>query len=318
MTGEARLDALAMQLAGYRVLVTGGTGFVGRRLLQRLEATGIRLTGVTRRAAPLAGTGVTWRQLDLRDSESVRTLVREVQPEIVFHLAAKLGADRSLACADAMLFDNVVATHNLLVSLGEECSSLHRLVLMGSSEEYGNQDVVPYTEEMTPRPVSPYSASKAAATQFALLYHRLFHLPVVVLRPFIIYGPGQTRGMLIPSLVHAVRAGADFPMTAGEQTRDFVYVDDVIDCILAAAVHPQAIGEVFNVCSGVEHSIRDVAELTVKLAGATMRLLTGAIPYRDNEVWRLAGSNDKAARLLGWSPGTSLEHGLRDTLDYTT
>jgi UDP-glucose 4-epimerase len=155
---------------------------------------------------------------------------------------------------------------------------------------------------------------KAAVTQCALLYHRLFALPVVVLRPFIVYGPGQRDGMMLPALLKTLAQGQEFALTPGEQTRDFVYVDDVVDALIAAAVRNGAAGEVFNVCSGEERRIRDVAELAVRIAGASpSRLKIGALPYRENEVWRLVGSNRKARALLGWSPRVQLEDGLQRT-----
>lgn len=305
------------RLRGRSVLITGGTGFIGGHLVRRLEKAGLSYTGVARATPapdPASGRG-RWVRLDLANAAELESLVSSVQPEIVFHLAGVRGGERTLEFAERAVRGNFLASHHLLAALGRSARP-DCIVLMGSSEEYGRQESLPYTEELPARPVSPYSASKAAVTQFALLYHRLFDMPVVVLRPFIVYGPGQGSGMLIPSLMEALAHGEPFAMTAGEQTRDFVYVDDVIDAIVAASVADGAVGEVFNVCSGEEHRIRDVAEAAVRVAGGgDDALRIGALPYRQNEVWRLVGSNEKARKILDWSPQVGLEDGLRRTWD---
>jgi UDP-glucose 4-epimerase len=317
-------DAWLEPLRGSRILVTGGAGFLGSHLVRRLSAAGIPCTALVH-AGPTPAPGgphgaVAWVRRDLTVSQEVDALVAKVRPEIVFHLAAVVGGERSLDFADRVLRVNLVATHDLLRALGgpqpDVAGGVRRIVLVGSGEEYGRQESLPCTEELPARPVSPYSASKAATTQFALLYQRLFGLPVVVLRPFVVYGPGQRPGMMLPSLLRALVAGREFPLTAGEQTRDFVHVDDVIDCLLAAAGAGGVEGEIFNVCSGEERSIREVAEIAARLAGVDAAILRfGAVPYRDNEVWRLVGSNEKAGSILGWSPRVGLEEGLLRTLD---
>ncbi|HUE76620.1 MAG TPA: NAD-dependent epimerase/dehydratase family protein [Longimicrobiales bacterium] len=313
MNRERYLEALR----GRRVLVTGGAGFIGSHLVRGLEEAGVSWTGVLHDTpAPEQGTRVErWVRADLADADALESLVSSVQPDIVFHLAGVRGAERTLEFAERAIRGNFLISHQLLAALGRSARP-RRIVLVGSSEEYGRQETLPYTEDLPARPVSPYSASKATVTQFALLYHQLFAMPVVLLRPFVIYGPGQGGGMLIPSLMEALVRGEPFPMTAGEQTRDFVYVDDVVDAMVAASIADGAVGEIFNVCSGEERRIRDVAEEAVRVAGAPVGALEiGALPYRQNEVWRLVGSNAKARRVLGWSPRVRLEDGLRRTWD---
>jgi UDP-glucose 4-epimerase len=313
VTPEQRLE----QLRGRRILVTGGTGFIGGHLVQRLEQAGIAFTGVTHETPPPGAgpAGTRWVRLDLTDVSALEPVVFATQPEIVFHLAGVLGSERTLEFAERAVRGNFLLTHDLLTALGRSARP-QRIVLVGSGEEYGRQVKLPCSEDMPAHPVSPYSASKAAVTQFALLYHELFGLPVVVLRPFVVYGPRQQPGMLVPALMHALSRGMSFPMTAGEQTRDFVHVDDVVDALVAAAVAKDAAGEVFNVCSGEEHSIREVAEMVARLAGAgDDALRIGEVPYRQNEVWRVVGSNEKARAILGWGPRVGLEDGLRRTWD---
>ncbi len=311
------IETLKNKFAGKHTLVTGGTGFVGGHLLHHLQDLRCSVTATSFGDAKSdIEQGVEWRDIDLSDLNAVQMLVKEVQPQIVFHLGALLGAERSYEFAERAIATNVLGTHNLLSSLGTYCTQLERIVLMGTSEEYGSGKNIPFTEDQPMKPVSPYSASKAAATQFALLYYELFQLPVVILRPFIIYGPGQSPKMMIPELIKYGIEGKDFEMTKGEQTRDFLYVDDLIESLLLAATSPDAVGEIINVCSGTERSIREVAELVHRLMNSKMKLLIGSRPYRENEVWRLYGSNDKAKKLLGWQPNISFKDGLMKTISW--
>jgi nucleoside-diphosphate-sugar epimerase len=105
-------------------------------------------------------------------------------------------------------------------------------------------------------------------------------------------------------------------MTKGEQTRDFLYIDDLIESLISSVVSSNAVGEIINICSGIEKSVVEVAELVQQLSKAKMKLLVGALPYRENEIWQLYGSNEKAKRLLGWHPKTSLKDGLLKTISW--
>lgn len=312
--------------ASARVLVTGGAGFLGRYVIARLNEAGVRpvATRLPHETPPTsvypavgdppAPLDADWRVLDLTDAEALRALLRDYDPHHILHLAARMSGERSYTYAGEAFRVNLTVTHELMCAAGTLCSGLERLVLIGSAEEYGNAPVLPITEDEPTAPISPYSASKAAATQYAVLYHRLFGLPVTVLRPFIVYGPEQSTAMMLPQLIAMALRGEDFPMTPGEQTRDFIYVGDVADAVLRAAVTPAAVGEVFNICSGVERSILSLARQVLAVMESETRLLVGAIPYRSNEAMRLVGNPDKAHRLLGWTPRIELAEGLRRTI----
>jgi nucleoside-diphosphate-sugar epimerase len=300
-----------------RILITGASGFIGTHLINRLKGSDNSVAAVYYGDVPYNFDDEIYSiEADITDENAVDTLVKDFKPEIVFHLAALLGAERSYEFASKVLSTNLLGTNNILKSLGTNCPELQRIVLIGTSEEYGNNEVLPFTEEHPSQPVSPYSASKAAATQFALLYHKLFQLPVVILRPFIIFGPNQSTNMFIPDLIKCGIEGKDFAMTYGEQTRDFLYVDDLIDALLSAAVLPSAVGEIINICSGIERPISEVAQVVHHHLKTDMKLLLGARPYRENEVWRLYGSNKKAKKLLGWEPKISFEEGLIRTISW--
>jgi UDP-glucose 4-epimerase len=297
------------------VLVTGGSGFVGRHLVRALAEAGAKVFATFHSTAPDESPQAEWLSLELAEPDTIRKAVAAARPAFVFHLAALLGADRSIEFSERTLRDNLLGTHHLFATLLEQQSKLERIVVVGSSEEYGKSDSLPLSEEQPLRPVSPYSLSKAAASQLALTYGALYGLPVTVARPFIVYGPGQSSRMMLPSLIDTLLQGSDFPMTAGE-TRDFLYVEDLVAGLTAAAVEPVATGEAFNLCSGEERSILEVAGIAADIISGEGRLLPGALPYRDNEVWRLFGSNEKARRLLRWEPRITLQEGLNRTVQW--
>lgn len=300
-----------------RVLLTGATGFLGRHVLRALRAAGAAVCATHLPSEhPQFESGVSGISLDITDHDALRALFEELQPDTIVHCAAHMGSERSYAFAETAMRVNFLATHSMLLAAGDGIAGLRRIVLIGSAEEYGDATEIPLHEDMPARPVSPYSASKAAVTQSAILYHTLFGLPVTVLRPFIIYGPEQAPWMMLPQLIRHAHDGRDFPMTPGEQTRDFVYVEDVARAILLAIAVEEASGQIFNICSGEERSIRSVAEETVRLMGNPVRLDIGALPYRSNEAMRLVGSNDKARRILGWTSRIPFDEGLVRTIDW--
>jgi UDP-glucose 4-epimerase len=160
-------------------------------------------------------------------------------------------------------------------------------------------------------PLDPYAASKVAATEMALTYHRSFGVTTTVVRPFVVYGPREPRQRLFPSLFAAASGeGGDVACTPGQQIRDFVYVDDVAAGSLRALTSAQAGGEVINLGTGIGTSVRDAVRLAVEISGGRVRPQFGALPYRPGEPKRMVASTDKCARLLGWTPSFSLAEGL--------
>lgn len=305
-------------LEGAPVLVTGVSGFIGSHLARRLLHEGARVHGLVRSGSNLWRLQDIKRQLqfhyaDLTDHEAVTRAVSQIKPSKVFHLAAKVDVNRSLPLLDEMIEVNVKGTINLLraaADAGCDC-----FVNTGTCEEYGDNPV-PFKEEQMPNPVSPYSASKAAATMFCQMLHKTLGIPVVTLRPFLTYGPGQENDMLIPSLIKKALKGEMLEMTEGKQTREFNYVDDIVDGFIRASVCPRALGEIINIGNGQEYRIRDVAEMVLELAHCNVEPKFGALGYRPGETWHFYCDNTKAKELLGWEPKVALEDGLRMTIDW--
>jgi nucleoside-diphosphate-sugar epimerase len=185
----------------------------------------------------------------------------------------------------------------------------------GTNEEYGYNDV-PFREDMKEKPTSPYSVSKCAGEMFCLMHHKAYGRPTVILRPFNAYGPWQSCNRIIPEVIVSSLLGEDIKMTGGEQTREFNYIDDIVEGIIKASKSRKAIGELINIGCGEEHSIRDVVKKIVGIVGNNNKILFGALPYRRNEIWRMFCDNSKARELLEWEPEHTLDRGLKKTIDW--
>lgn len=307
-----------------RALVTGGAGFIGSNLVDALLARGDKVTVVddlsTGRRSNLDGAlaaGAELAELDIRDGASLTELLARVQPEIVFHLAAQIDVRRSLADPAFDAAVNVGGTANLLEAMRGAGS--RRIVFVstgGAIYGEGAGKALPLDEGAPIEPFSAYGQSKFAAEGYLALYERLYDLSGVSLRLGNVYGPRQDplgEAGVIAIFCGRLRAG-ERPTVFGDgrQTRDYIYVDDVVEAALAAA-GSRASGPI-NIGSGIE---TDVLELAAKLAEieGSEGFEPELAPPRAGEVQRIALDAGRAERELGWRATTSVADGLRLTLD---
>lgn len=299
-----------------RVVISGAGGFIGSHLARALVKKNaevhviLRKESSTRKISDVLGK-VRIHRADIRDFSCLKRCIREISPEKIFHLAAFTNVERSPANIREAIDTNVMGTLNLLQAM--ESTDCSMLINTGTCEEYG-QNRAPFRETQLPDPVSPYSASKTASVVFCNMYHRTYGYPITNLRPFLSYGPHQEENRFVPALILSALRGKDFETTGGIQTREMNFVTDIVEGYLLAAISPKAVGETINIGSGIQYSIREIAELINKLTGNRIKLLFGAKPYRDNEIWRLYCDNGKARKLLGWVPKIGLREGLKDTV----
>jgi UDP-glucose 4-epimerase len=251
---------------------------------------------------------------DLVDRDSVKAAALAAEPDVVFHLAAT-GATNVNVPPTVAAQVNIEGTLNLLLALDGQYAAF---VNTGTCHEYGDNEP-PFLEDQDPRPELPYAITKTAAWRFCRRFHHTRGWPIVTVRPFSVYGPRQAANTFVSACLRAASSQREFSMTLGEQKRDWVYVEDVVEGLLSAATVPAAPGLTFNLCTGQETTLYEVAQIIVEQVAAergTARIAInrGALPYRDAEIWRLVGDNTRAREILGWTPKVTLREGLRRTL----
>jgi nucleoside-diphosphate-sugar epimerase len=290
-----------------RILVTGAGGFLGSRLVSRLLDRGANVVALLRpggaRPALADADRVTWLEVDL--TRVVTAAQRAVLADVstIYHLAGAGLHEAHPRSASDVARANVVGTLTVL-GLVEELGGA-RLIHCGSGLEYGPGQRL--SESSPLRPAGAYAATKAAAS---LLVHATAPSATIV-RPFTVYGPGDSLHSLVSQTIISAVATGEIPLTGGEQTRDFVYIDDVVDGLLLAAA-PSAVGSIFNLASGHETSVRALVELVVEVCG-TGQPRFGALPYRAGEPSRIWGDASRARQELGWEPKVPLRTGLERT-----
>ena len=312
-----------MDWSGRRVLVTGGEGFIGSHLVERLVHEGAEVRTLVQYNAfgrfgwldPAVHVEVRVIPGDVRDAGRVGEAVDGC--EVVFHLAALIGIPYSYVAPESYVQVNVEGTSN--VALACRTTGVSRLVHTSTSETYGSALRVPIDEDHPLQPQSPYSASKIGGDMMALSYWHAFELPVAVVRPFNTYGPRQSTRAVIPTILTQLHGGAtEIRLGATAPTRDFNYVDDTVSGFLAVAACDRAVGSVVNIGSGREVSIGDLVALLIRTTGSSAEVVVDPDRVRPagSEVDRLLCDNTRAREWAGWTPEVSLEEGLRRTSDW--
>jgi dTDP-glucose 4,6-dehydratase len=305
------------------VLVTGAGGFIGSHLTERLVEYGARTRALVHYNSAnswgwldssLVKADVEVVQGDLCDPETVGIAAKGV--DIIFHLAALVGIPYSYQAPLSYLRTNIEGTLNVMQAA--LVSGVAQLVHTSTSEVYGSARYVPMDEAHPLQGQSPYSASKIGADKMAEAFHRSFGLPVATVRPFNTYGPRQSARAIIPTIITQALTKPVIRLGNLEPTRDMNYVADTVQGFLCAAVHPQAVGQVINIGSGKETSIRNLAEMILRLLGRSLPIETDDDRVRPikSEVDRLWADNQRAQELLDWTPQHSLEDGLGLTIEW--
>jgi dTDP-glucose 4,6-dehydratase len=315
-----------------RLLITGADGFIGSHLTEALVRQGHDV-----RAFVFYNSLGSWGWLDecaaevrgnfnvfagdIRDPNGVRTAMKGC--EAVLHLAALIGIPYSYHSPDTYIDTNVKGTLNVVQAARE--LAVTRVIHTSTSEVYGTARFVPITEEHPLQPQSPYSASKIGADQIAMSFYRAFQTPVVTLRPFNAYGPRQSARAVIPTIITQIASGRrEVKLGAFHPTRDFNFVSDIVKGFTSALSAEKAVGEVINLGSNFEISIRDTALTIAKLMGADVKFVADQERLRPetSEVERLWASNAKAGHLLDWTPeyggGEGFTRGLGRTISWFT
>lgn len=287
--------------AGKTVLVTGATGFIGTALCHRLACDGAQVHAMARHAGePRAG--ITAVQADASDYDRVERVMRQVKPHTVFHLAGYVTGVRDAQAVLPALQSNTVGTVNVLqAAMEHHCK---RFVLASSMEE-------PEIGAGAEPPSSPYAASKQAATSFARMYHQIYDFPVTIARIFMAYGPGQADPRrLIPHVIYSLLQGKEPKLGAGDRQVDWIYIDDVVEGLLACGIRGGLNGKQVDIGTGQTILLRDLVRRIYAQMAPGREPRFGALPARAFEQVRVA-DQEEAFRVTGWKPKVSLDEGLR-------
>jgi UDP-glucose 4-epimerase len=318
MTEPRTPDQIARSFAGRRVLVTGGAGFVGGALVRRLADAGARVTVLDDLFTGQPETVPVSSQLvvgSVVDEDLVRELVADAS--VVFHMAAR-NIIASTKDPREDFATNIGGTLNVLLAARD--SKVDRLVYTGSTSIYGNPRSIPINEDDPPVALSPYAVSKLGGELYCNAFYENYGVPVAVVRYSNVFGVGQRPDNpycgVVAKFFAAALEGKPLQIHGdGEQSRDYTYIDDAVDATLLAAIRPRAEGEVFNVGTGIETSVNDLA---IKIGQATGRDVEIVhIDRRDiDNIRRRVVNIEKARRMLRWAPQVTLVSGLERTASW--
>lgn len=291
-------------LKGTTILVIGAGGFLGQHLLHALRREQANIHAVCRGAMNSEG-AIQWWQGTATDLDWLRRLANRLKPAVIYQLAsASFGGQN----ADLVLptFENDLRTSVNALLCAKECGA-NRVILTRSLDERLPGDMA--------APQSPYAAAKAASGLYGKMFYELYGVPVVMLRPYMAYGPGQKTHKVIPYVVSTMLKGEIAKLSSGSRLLDWIYVEDIISAFIASATRPEAAGKEIDLGTGVLTSVRDVVAQIHYLIPDGPQPVFQALPDRVNETVRTADLRT-AEQTLGWMSTTPLKEGLRQTVDW--
>ena len=298
--------------------MTGGTGMIGANLVPRLIADGYQVSMLVRPSSSLIRLKFVEKQVkflygDITDGDSLRAIVDESQPQVVFHLASTRLNPPSIT-AEEHLSVNVMGTQNLLDALKDSAGV--KFIYTGSIAAYGAGSQL--REDGPLLPGTLLGASKACASIILEANSRLHGTETVELRLCTLFGPWESPGRLIPQAILSAIDGQDLPMSEGNQERDFVYMGDVVDALMLCISGSFPPGSVFNIGSSVGVPVKTVAQRVLELMDNPSKILLGALETRPDEIMEMSADISAARDRLGWQPATSLDEGLRKSITWFT
>jgi NAD dependent epimerase/dehydratase len=315
-----------MKLEGKKVLVTGADGFIGSHLTERLVDYGADVTALvfynsfnswgwldemenTRSINVISG--------DIRDPHFMKKITKGI--DVIFNLAALIAIPYSYVAPDSYIDTNIKGALNTCQAALD--NGVQRVIQISTSEVYGTALYVPIDEKHPLSPQSPYSASKIGADSIAMSFYNAFELPVIIARPFNTYGPRQSARAVIPTIIIQIAAGIkQIKLGDLSPTRDFNYVTDTCKGIMMLAECDKAIGNVVNVGSDYEISVKDTLDKIKKIMFSDIEVLSDEerIRPKNSEVFRLWCDNTKIKKLTGFKPDFTIDQGLQLTIDWFT
>lgn len=302
-------------LKNKNILVTGGAGFIGSHLTKRLVDEGAKVTVIVKYNSIIDCPRLVkiWDKIniieaDLRNTDSVGEM-KKMNFDLVFHLAAYNHVGDSFKHVLENVNSNLISTINLLNS----GPKIKKIIHMGTSEIYGIQKKLPFNVNEMPNPMSPYAVTKYASELFSLLKSKSNNLDLICVRPFNTFGSFQSEKAIIPEMIIKCLQNKEIKTTGGKQTREFNYIDNIIDGILFLNKKVKHTIEPINVGSNTPISIKNLVKKIHKYTNSNSKLRIGSLKYRPNEIWHMQ-ADTKFISSKGWKPKINFDNGLKFTI----
>jgi UDP-glucose 4-epimerase len=278
-----------------KIILTGSCGFVGKHLKKKLTNLNYKVIELD----IVSG-------IDITNFEQITNIG---QFDVLIHLAAKTYVPDSYVHSRQFYFVNTVGTINML----ELCKIHNAKIIFISSYVYGIPDYIPIDEEHSVSALNPYAQSKIIGEELCKGYHRDFDIPVIIFRPFNIYGKGQNENFLIPKIIKQINETPKVKLRDPRPKRDFIYIDDVVNAYCKAIEYNKSNFEVFNIGSGISCSVKEIAETLISLSSKNIPLEFSG-EERNNEVLDTVADISKIKYKLNWQPEVSIKEGLHNII----
>jgi len=295
-----------------RLLILGG-GFIGTYLAKEAILRGFEVSILSKNFKPLSQTlhGIEYFNIDVRKRDELANFFKNKIFHHVINLCGYVDHSNYFDEGHKVIDVHMIGTKNVVNCINRE--SLISFIQIGSSDEYGNHPA-PQSENLRELPMSSYSFAKTASTHFLKMLNLTENFPAVILRPFLVYGPGQKNSRFIPQIIQGCLNDLDFPVSHGEQLRDFCFISDITEAIFLALNNSNIHGEIINIASGKPVSIKEVVVMIQNIIGSG-RPKFGEVRYRVGENMALFADISKARKLLNWNPKIVLREGLVKTIE---
>ena len=300
-----------------KILVTGGHGFIGAHLVRRLLQEEAQVSILAKKNANL------WRIQDILkdiqvcngdivDTQKTNNILRKLKPDYIFHLAADSRCS-SKTNSIQKIKTNIIGTANITEAIAQ--IGCKKIINLGSSSEYGTS-LQKIDENTEINPIDIYGITKSTATKIAHNIALKHKMDIVTLRPFNIFGEGESSERLFPYIILQLLQGKNVPLTNCTQTRDYCYIENVITALILAAKNPNLKNEIFNIGSGITHSLQYFVEIIFKNFETNKKPLYGSLPYKESERMNVSSDVSKIKRILNWDITISLEKGIQNTIKW--
>jgi nucleoside-diphosphate-sugar epimerase len=297
-----------------KVLITGGTGFIGSFLGPHLKELGYEVFNVEQYFWSCLGSG---KELiaDVNDVYALTRILRKIQPDIIIHLAASTAVAYSYDHPHEVVSVNLMGTLNLAEVARVECPKLKQFICPSSAEVYGNNGISIKKENSVLAPGSPYAVSKEAVERYLMYLYEAYQFPFTIFRPFNSYGRLDSHWFVVEKTIYQMLNSSKINLGDPEPVRDFLYIQDHVDAYVKALENPRAIGEIFNLCTGIGIKISELVERISDIIGWKGEVVWHTMPRRPSDVLHLVGSNKKLLDILKCKEPISLGEGLQKTVE---